>query len=340
MPWQDQLKGDSVAWLLEQPSPDVRYNVLRDLLDLPADDSRLRSAFQAAAADGPIPKLLDAMHPEGYWDQPGPGYSHKYRSGVWTLLTLAQLGASVEMDPRLRVACDYMLDHAFLAGGQVSYNGAPSGTFDCLQGNMIWSLTRMGVSDPRLTQAYEWMARTITGEDMAPNTDKHASQRYYAYKCGPLFACGANYGQPCGWGAGKAMLAFSLLPAGQRTPLIERAIQAGIDFLFSVDLLTGAYPVGDGKKPSSDWWKFGFPVFYITDLLQIAEALVGLGYAGDPRLVGLLDYIRDKQDENGRWPLEYHYTGKTWLSFGRKGQANPWVTLRALRVLKKVKSEG
>lgn len=336
MPWTDQLNGDSVAWLLEHPSPDVRHAALRDLLDLPADDPRLVEARRAAAADGPIAALLDAMHPDGYWERPGPGYGPKYRSSVWSLITLAQLGATIDMDARVAAACAYHLEQAFLPGGQVSYNGAPSGTFDCLQGNMIGSLMAMGVQDPRLAQAYEWMARTVTGEDMAPNTDKHASRRYYAYKCGPLFACGANYGQPCAWGSGKVMLAFSRLPAAQRTPLIERAVQAGIDFLFSVDPLSANYPVGDGKQPSSNWWKFGFPVFYITDLLQLAEALVGLGYGSDPRLAGLLEFIRSKQDAEGRWPLEYHYNGKTWLEFGRKGQPNPWVTLRALRVLKAV----
>jgi len=32
--------------------------------------------------------------------------------------------------------------------------------------------------------------------------------------------------------------------------------------------------------------------------------------------------------------MEYDYAGKTWLDFGKKGQPNEWVTLRALRVLK------
>lgn len=335
MPWTDQLKGDSIAWLLEYPSPDVHYRTLRDLLDLPADDPQLTAAFRAAPAGGAIAELLAAMQPEGYWDQPGPGYSHKYRSTVWSIITLAQLGASVEMDDRIRTACAYLLDHAFTRGGQVSYNGAPGGTFDCLQGNLCRALTVMGVSDPRITKAYEWMARTVTGEGLAPASERSAPLRYYAYKCGPLFACCANYGAACGWGAAKVMLAFGALPAQQRTPLIERAIQAGIDFLFSVDLLSAGYPVGDGKPPSGNWWKFGFPVFYISDLLQVAEALVGLGCASDPRLAGLLDYIRRKQDSEGRWPLEYHYHGKIWQEFGRKSQPNPWVTLRALHVLKK-----
>lgn len=335
MPWHDQLKGDSLAWLLEYPSPDIRYRALRDLLDRPADDPQLAAAYRAAATGGPIAAVLDEMQPEGYWARSGPGYNPKYRASGWSVTLLAQLGASIEMDGRIAQACQYLFEHALTPLGQFSTNGLPSGTIDCLQGNLCWALTVLGVADPRLEQAFEWMARTVTGEGLAPVGTRSEPLRYYTYKSGPLFSCSANNYQPCAWGAAKAMLAFSVLPAARRTPLIERAIQAGIDFLFSVDLLTAAYPTRLGDdKPNRDWWKFGFPVFYITDLLQIADALVGLGCAADPRLAALLDYIRQKQDEQGRWPLEYDYSGKTWYEFGEKKQPNPWVTLRALRVLK------
>ena len=69
-------------------------------------------------------------------------------------------------------------------------------------------------------------------------------------------------------------------------------------------------------------------------MLQIVEALVALGYGSDPRLSKALNLVREKQDQNGRWPLEYSYTGKTWVDFGPKKEANKWVTLRALKVLK------
>jgi hypothetical protein len=118
--------------------------------------------------------------------------------------------------------------------------------------------------------------------------------------------------------------------------LIENAVQLGVDFFLGVDPASANYPNGWSSKPSGDWWKFGFPVFYITDLLQIAEALVGLGYSKDPRLANVFKLIRDKQDELGRWPLEFTYTGKTWGDYGAKKQPNKWVTLRALRVLKSV----
>jgi hypothetical protein len=182
------------------------------------------------------------------------------------------------------------------------------------------------------------MARSVTGEGVAPIEDKQAAVRYYAGKCGPTFACGSNNRLPCAWGAVMVMLAFSKWPVQRRTPLIERAIKHGVDFLFSVDPATAAYPTGYSDKPSQNWWKFGCPIFYVTDLLQNVEALVGLGYGHDPRLANALAIIRDKQDAAGRWPLEYDYAGKTWVDFGPKKQPNKWVTLRALRVLKAVDS--
>jgi hypothetical protein len=275
------------------------------------------------------------MQAEGYWVTPGPGYNPKYRSTVWAMILLAQLGASIDEDRRIERACNYVLDH-MAEGGQFTSttSGAPSGTIDCLQGNLCWSLAEMGYDDPRLQKAYEWMARTVTGDGIAPLVDKDAPVRYYAYKCGPTFACGVNSSLPCAWGGVKVMLAFSRLPVHQRTPLIQRAIQQGVDFFLNIDPATAAYPTRLGEKPSRNWWKFGFPVFYVTDLLQLADAFVALGYGSDPRLKSVIDLIREKQDDQGRWPLEYEYSGKTWIDFGKKKQPNKWVTLRALRILK------
>ena len=335
MSWQNQLKGDSLSWLLEPESLGVRYLALRDLVD-DAGAAEISTARDAAYREGPIAAILENMNAEGYWEKEGPGYLPKYRSTVWALIMLAQLGALANQDDRIALACSYLLDNGLTEGGQFSASGSPSGTADCLQGNMCWALTELGYDDPRLDPAYEWMARTVTGEGLAPNTEQRATLRYYAGNCGPVFACGSNNKLPCAWGGAKVMLAFGVLPKERRTPLIEDAVQQGIDFLFSVDPAEATYPSGFSDKPSGNWWKFGFPVFYVTDLLQIVEALVGLGYGHDPRLANALALIREKQDEEGRWPLEYSYTGKTWVDFGKRKEPNKWVTLRALRVLKAV----
>lgn len=336
MSWKTQLRDDSLPWLLESENPGVRYLAMRDLLDLPPDDKKLKSARKLAHKEGPIAHVLSRMNEEGYWQRPGTGYGPKYKSTVWALILLAQLGASMQEEKRIRLACSYYLDHALSPGGQISAmtNNAPSGTIDCLQGNMLWSLVSLGCDDPRLDVAFEWMARTVTGEGIAPVNDKQAPVRYYAHKCGPTFACGANNKLPCAWGGVKVLLALSQVPAEKRTVLIEAAIHQGVEFFLGIDPSMAGYPSGWAEKPSGSWWKFGFPVFYVTDILQIAEALAALGYIKDPRLANTLELIRSKQDEQGRWPLEYNYDGKTWMRFGKMKQPNEWVTLRTLRVLK------
>jgi hypothetical protein len=336
MSWQDQLKGDSLSWLLETETPEVKYLALRDLLERPKTDSELDAACQAAHKKGPIAAVLAEMDQTGYWVKPGPGYNPKYRSTVWSVILLAQLGASVEEDKRIAQACAYLLDHALTEGGQFTMTGAPSGTVDCLQGNLSWALLELGCDDPRLEMAFDWMARSVTGEGIASSEDCQATVRYYASKCGPIFACGYNNKLPCAWGCIKVMLAFGKWPKKRCTPLIEHAIQRGVDFLFSVDPADATYPTGFGNKPSRNWWKFGFPVFYVADLLQSLEALAALGYGDDSRLSRSLAIIREKQDADGRWGLDYDYTDKTWGDFGAKKQPNKWVTLRALRVLKAV----
>lgn len=324
---------DPFPWLLDPQDPGPRYLAIRDLLERGEQDAEFLEAREQAHRQGPIAAILEARHPDGYWSAPGAGYLPKYTSTVWAIIALAQLGARADQDERIAASCAYLLEHALAPGGQFASSTAPSGTVDCLQGNLCWALLELEYADPRLDTAFEWMARSLTGEGMAPAGNRDAERRYYAGKCGPDFACGANNRLPCAWGGIKVMLAFSRLPVERRTPLIERAIQRGADFLLSVDPATAAYPNGWSDKPSGNWWKFGFPVFYVTDLLQNAEALVRLGLGGDPRLANALDLIRRKQDSQGRWLLEYDYTGKTWLDFGPKKQPNKWVTIRALRTL-------
>ncbi len=325
-----------LEWLLEPENPGVRYLALRELLDYPPDNEELISAREVAYSQGPIGTILAAMDPQGFWVEPGPGYNPKYRSTVWALILLAQLGASVSVDERIQRACTYLVEHALTVNGQFTMTGTPSGTIDCLQGNLCWALGELGYEDPRLEIAGEWMARSVTGEGIEPVESKSADRRYYGGNCGPLFACGGNNKLSCAWGGAKIIMALSRLPQSQQTPLVQRAIQSGVAFFFSVDPSAANYPSGWASKPSQNWWKFGFPVFYVTDILQIVEALVGLGYGGDPRLANAIAIIQEKQDDQGRWLLEYDYSGKTWGDYGQKKQANKWVSLRALRVLKAI----
>jgi len=336
---EEKSTNSVLEWLLEPNDIGVRYLTLRDLAK--ADTAELATAKKWAHTSGPIAAVLSKMDKEGFWVKPGAGYFPMYTGTVWAVILLAQLGATIDMDERIAAACAYILDHSLTKHGQFTANGLPSGTLDCLQGNLCYSLLDLGCTDLRLEKAFEYMARSVTGEGIAPMTDRAAPLRYYSTnKCGPVFACSGTYKKPCAWGAVKVMLAFSKLPVEKRTPLINNAIKTGVDFLFSKDPAKADYPIGYSPKPSGkpsrNWWKFGFPNFMVSDILQNAEALACLGYGKDPRLANALELIREKQDGQGRWLMEYDYTSKIGVDFGPKKQPNKWVTLRALRVLNMV----
>ena len=131
------------------------------------------------------------------------------------------------------------------------------------------------------------------------------------------------------------MLALARIPADRRSPLVERAIEAGTAFLLGRDPAVADYPMGWGnRRPNGSWFRLGFPSGYVADVLQVLEALVALGHGGDPRLARARDWLASRQDAHGRWRNEYAYTGRTWVDIERQGQPSKWVTLRACRVLR------
>lgn len=115
---------------------------------------------------------------------------------------------------------------------------------------------------------------------------------------------------------------------------MDEAIAQGVELLLSRDLTVADYPSKSGKI-SPLWFKFGFPLGYTTDVLEAVDVLAQLGYGGDERLQGAIEFVLDKGDEEGRWLLE-HTLDKTWTKFGNKGEPSKWVTLRALRMLKRL----
>jgi len=336
--WMEVLNDDPLPWLLEPDpeSPGVRYFALTDLLDRPTDDLEVQEARRSAMSTGPVPTMLEAQEPDGYWAEPGPGYRPKYRSTVWSLIMLAQLGADGS-DPRVRQAGEYILSHAIASSGAFSASGTPSGAAWCLAGNLGAALLDLGwLGDERLHGALEWLAKAVTGQGIAPPEETDAPLRFYkSGASGPGFLCSANNNKPCAWGAVKVMLAFSKVPEASRTPLIQDAIETGLEFLLSRDPAVADYPMGWATKPSRSWFKFGYPLFYVTDVLQNLEVLTAFSYCADPRLAGAIDLVLRKRDEQGRWKMEYAYNGKTWVDIEEKGNPSKWVTLRALRVLKR-----
>lgn len=334
MSWIDRLQGDPLPWLLDPADPAVRAATLERLLDRPVDDPDVVAARAAAMTRDPIAGILAAQSDQGWWVKPGPGYSPKYTGTVWSLIFLDQLGAD-PADPRIQRACEYVLRWCPTRSGGLGCSGAqkeaappPSAVIHCLNGNLLRALVGFGhLTDPPVAAALSWAARATTGA---------ADVRFYASAtCGPGFACAANEGQPCAWGAVKELRALARVPVPARTDEVEQAIDTGVRFLLSRDPAVADYPMGWGNtRPNGSWFRLGFPSGYVTDVLQVLEVLAEFGHSRDPRLARALAWLVTQQGPDGRWRNRYAYNGKTAVDIERQGQPSKWVTLRACTVLR------
>jgi hypothetical protein len=336
---------------------------LRDILGRDENDEEVKAAKAAIMSSGPVPVILAAQQPEGYW-----GKRPSYTGTMPAIVFLAQLGAD-GADPRIRAGGEILLSRYIDSGGGLrglSLIGAPTGFNYCAAGILGAALIDFGwYNDQRLQTTMEWLAQSITGEGVADASSRDTNKRYErSKKLSPPFACpGRNANLPCAWGAIKAMIALSKVPPVQRTKNMQEAIKRGVDFLLSHDPAVADYPFGRGNRPSSTWFKFYYPLRSEADVLQNLEVLAALGQAENPKLANALDLVISKQNQQGRWRLERTYkeladtqekkvfywyhnslrlyiTGKELAEIQeKKGQPSKWVTLRALRVLKAVYPE-
>jgi hypothetical protein len=325
--------SEPLSWLLEDDpeNPGVKYFALHDLLGAEEGLIGLRRARKDIMEYGPVPRILAAQQPEGNWVPNRGKYLNSvwhYQSTVWQIIFLAELGADPKNN-QVRLGCQYLLEHAIAANHAFSSAQRPisSQTLYCMNGHLLWALPRLGFADDeRVAEAYDWMAKAISGE-LPPG------QYYKSGTSGPAFACAMNLRQSCGWGATKAMRALVSIPEKDRTPVMQRVVQTGVKFLLIYNLTTASFPCTN--RISSTWFKFGFPLSYWSDVLETTQVLVDLGYVNDQHLAEVLRLILGKQDNQGRWKMENSLNGKMWINIETKGQPSKWITLRALRALKR-----
>lgn len=174
--WKNFLKEDPTNWLLEDNSPSVRYLTLINILDRPDDDNEVRAAKRDLMQTGIVPDILQKQREPEYLQAFSRFYTHKYKGLVWSLITLAELGA--EVTPQVKEQCEYLLENSQeRQDGGFSQNtavktggGRITEVIPCLTGNMVWSLIHFGyLDDPRLQKAIEWITRFMRFNDGVAN---------------------------------------------------------------------------------------------------------------------------------------------------------------------------
>jgi hypothetical protein len=268
---------------------------------------------------GPVPAILALQHPDGWWGRPDVTYKPlMYRSTAWQLMFLAELGADTG-DERMRRGCEYVLQSMQTDRGDFPTHGVQYHKFApadmlCYDAMTTWALLRLGYrNDPRLERALSFIAQAI--KDVG-------------------FRCHFNGDNPCAWGAVKALRALAEVPADRRSAEVQGAIKAGVAFLLDGDLARATYPTKPGGEISQQWFRFGFPRGYQSDILQAVEVLIDLGYAQDARLQQALDFVLQKRRPDGSWRLD-ETPRVMWVPLEMRGQPSKWITLLASRVLKR-----
>ena len=344
--WSQFLKESPVDWLLEKMNPSVRYFTLRGILGKGEDDSQVVAAKRAIPESQVVKRILRKQNPEGYWEEPANPYHHKYKSSYWQIMTLGQLGVD-KTNERVKKACEYIFQFQLEDGGFSSYTEEraardykrllekgktlrsrrewiPSLVFEhqysCLTGNMVAALIRLGYEDDlRVNKAVEWLIKiqNVDGGWLCPYWKAHIKDKH-----------GCFHGTIC------TLEAFSEIKTEHLTKKMNDAIEKGAEFLLVHRLFKADHH--DYKVINQSWLKFGFPWFWRYNVLRGLDVLTKLGYVTDERLSDAVQVLLQKRREDGTWILESAPIGRMQANIEAKGKPSKWITLIALRILKRL----
>jgi len=328
--WCDFLKKHVLNWLLEEENASVRYFTLIQLLDETSDSPVVIQAKKNIMLRNPVVKILSQQNEDGFWGEKDRFYTDKYKGTVWQLIILAELGVDAQ-DKRIKKACEYIFDHAQdqKSGGFSIWpnlregGGRHSGVIPCLNGNMVFSLIRLGyLEDKRLQRAIDWITRYQRYDDgIAKNPD--------GWPYDKMESCWGRHA--CHMGVVKSLKALSEIPCDRRDEDIDRTIQASKDYLLKHHIYKRSHQLEKVSRPG--WLRFGFPLMYQTDIVEIMLIMLKIGVK-DERMSEAVNEIISRQDDRGKWILKSTFNGRFITNIEKKGKSSKWITLRALNVLK------
>jgi hypothetical protein len=128
---------------------------------------------------------------------------------------------------------------------------------------------------------------------------------------------------------------------------MKASAERGAEFYLSRELFR------QGSRRYLPWFMFHYHVHYYYDLLVGLDVLTGLGYADDRRLLPALTFLREERRPDGKWILDavhpdlgrgagYRMSKRRVrpLALEEEGKPSKWITLCALRVLRRVGEAG
>jgi hypothetical protein len=230
-----------------------------------------------------------------------------------------------------------------LAGAQPVYWIYP---IACLTARMAAVLTRFGLADHPVTRG-------------ARATLLHLYRPGWGFDCGVL---DRSLLPACVMTLPETLKALLTLPDGERTLAEDRVLADGLQVLQDLGLTryvpershafaeaTRGRPIDevraekaawirdgrlDERTEKTGWQRFSFPLGYNADLLEVLWVLAVAGVRRSAAIDRGLARLLAKRTRTGRWKQVGGLNGKMWADRGEKGRDDPWITYRALRVLK------
>jgi hypothetical protein len=326
-----------IKWLLETDNPAVRAHTIHDILGRSFDDVEVKKAQQRIRTYGPVKKLLNSRTREGYWPPKNTFYTPKWKSTVWPLMLLGEMGFIP--DKEIKQTCEKFFELHQLENGAFTCP-SPSDVQNylkkhprakavrweepCLTGNMVRTLLVFGYGDdPRVRKAIDWMPEHQL-EDGGWNCnypEKKVQHSSFMSTIEPLWA-------------------YSEIPKQKRTRKMKRSIERGAQFLLMHRIYKSDHHHWKHSLPFAT--NFHFPMYYYYDALHGLRVLGKLGYGDDERVQDAVHLILSKRSPDGKWLLEGDWSREPEAQKNKRHalvdveelwKPSKWVTLNCYRAL-------
>ena len=309
----------TLDWLLDA-DPAIRWQVLRDLADAPADVIAAERA--RVASEGWGARLLalqgddglwagGALFPAGWFDIPREERpeGQPWTATAYSLVALHDFGVDPD-DDRVRRAVAQVREHCrWEHAGQPFFDGEVE---PCING-MVVSLGAY------FDQDVEGVVARLVGEQLEDggwNCEVENGSVRSSFNTTIRVL--------------EGLLAHERATGGSADSIAAR--RRGEEYLLERTLFRRK---STGEVVDPAWLQFSFPTRWHYDVLRGLEYFRTAGDRPDPRVDEAIKLVREKQQPDGTWLLENTHPGAVHFALeDGDGRPSRWNTLRALRVLR------
>lgn len=310
--------------LTQAEEPWVRHAALVDLQNLDPDDERVQAAYEQLTTHPLVGDLIAALDT---WPTQPLGKAYDPKDAMWVLSILADFGMRRD-DPRIAAVAERLFaaqaeDGGFLHGGFDHTKSWHERPYMCIDHVQTYALARFGyLNDARLERAYAHiLARQRLDGGFHPNEKALPGHELE--------------GEPsCPFGTVNVLRPLVSHPQHRQASVARGAA----NFLLTCwERRAEPYrPVGFGI--GSNWSKLQYPFVQYQRLKTMDTLSQVPGLADDPRYQEMVAELEAKRRADGCWWAEGVNKPYAAFDFGQKKLPSPWITLLALRVLRRSSS--